>query len=220
VQIDAVVGDRRPGAEEVRALRLTTRVVSEALRLYPQPPVLIRRALAADTLGGFSVAPGSDIFISVWNIHRRAGQQLCPCAAHTCKQDCCHNACLPGCRNPEYWQQADDFNPDRFPLDGPIPNEVTEAFNYLPFGGGKRKCIGALALLGLRLMDARTSLGKRLKHALIVPAGDQFALVESIVTLAILLRRFEFSMAPDAPAVGMTTVCLFEPTKTIIHPAC
>ena len=72
LQIDAVVGDGRPGAEEVKALRLTTRVVSEALRLYPQPPVLIRRALAADTLRGFSVAPGSDIFISVWNIHRRA----------------------------------------------------------------------------------------------------------------------------------------------------
>ena len=39
-----------------------------------------------------------------------------------------------------------------------------------------------------------------------VCAGDQFALFESIVTLAILLRRFEFSMAPDAPPVGMTTV--------------
>ena len=24
-----------------------------------------------------------------------------------------------------------------------MPNEVTENFNYLPFGGGRRKCIGA-----------------------------------------------------------------------------
>ena len=46
-------------------------------------------------------------------------------------------------RNPGYWRQADEFMPDRFPLDGAMPNEVTEAFNYLPFGGGKRKCIGA-----------------------------------------------------------------------------
>ena len=37
-------------------------------------------------------------------------------------------------------------------------------------------------------------------------AGDQFALFESIVALAILLRRFEFRMAPGAPSVGMTTV--------------
>ena len=41
---------------------------------------------------------------------------------------------------------------------------------------------------------------------LLCSAGDQFALFESIVTLAVLLRRFEFSMAPDAPPVGMTTV--------------
>ena len=37
-------------------------------------------------------------------------------------------------------------------------------------------------------------------------AGDQFALFESIVALAILLRRYEFRMAPNAPPVGMTTV--------------
>lgn len=39
-------------------------------------------------------------------------------------------------------------------------------------------------------------------------AGDQFALFESVAALAVLLRRFEFRMAPDAPAVGMTTVRL------------
>jgi len=37
-------------------------------------------------------------------------------------------------------------------------------------------------------------------------AGDQFALFESIIALAILLRRFEFKMAPNAPPVAMTTV--------------
>jgi hypothetical protein len=47
---------------------------------------------------------------------------------------------------------------------------------YLPFGGGKRKCI-----------------------------GDQFALFESITALSMLVRRFDFKMAPGAPAVGMTT---------------
>jgi beta-ring hydroxylase len=53
---------------------------------------------------------------------------------------------------------------------------VTEDFKYLPFGGGKRKCI-----------------------------GDQFALFESVASLAVLMRRFEFSRPADAPDVGMTT---------------
>jgi hypothetical protein len=64
----------------------------------------------------------------------------------------------------------------RFPLDGPTPNEVTENYSYLPFGGGRRKCI-----------------------------GDQFALFEAIVALSMLLRRYDFSPSPEHPEVGMTT---------------
>ena len=37
-------------------------------------------------------------------------------------------------------------------------------------------------------------------------AGDQFALFESVVILAMLFRRFNFKMDTNAPAVGMTTV--------------
>ncbi|KAK9917377.1 hypothetical protein WJX75_003717 [Coccomyxa subellipsoidea] len=147
-EIDEVVGDGKPNMDQLQKLRFTMRVVNEAMRLYPQPPVLIRRALADDVLSGFHVSAGSDIFISVWNIHRNSG----------------------------YWQRPEEFDPDRFLLDGPVPNETTENFNYLPFGGGRRKCI-----------------------------GDQFALFESLSALAILLRRFEFRMAPGAPPVGMIT---------------
>jgi cytochrome P450 len=50
---------------------------------------------------------------------------------------------IPTCRNAEYWERPEDFDPDRFSLDKPVPNETTENFNYLPFGGGRRKCIGA-----------------------------------------------------------------------------
>lgn len=70
MQIDSVLGDRKPTLEDVKQLRFTTRVINESMRLYPQPPVLIRRAIEDDVLGGFNVAAGSDIFISVWNIHR------------------------------------------------------------------------------------------------------------------------------------------------------
>ena len=99
-QVDTALGDARPGVEQMKQLRYTTRVINEAMRLYPQPPVLIRRALEPDVLGGYPIAKGQDFFISVWNLHR----------------------------SPELWEEPEAFNPDRFgPLDGSIPNEVGAA---------------------------------------------------------------------------------------------
>jgi hypothetical protein len=43
LQVDAVCGDGLPTVEQLRELRFTTRVINESMRLYPQPPVLIRR---------------------------------------------------------------------------------------------------------------------------------------------------------------------------------
>ena len=104
------------------------------------------------------IKAGSDMFISTWNLHR----------------------------SPELWDRPDDFDPYRFPLDEPVPTEVTTGYKYLPFGGGKRKCI-----------------------------GDQFALFESIVAVAMLVRRFDFAMAPGAPAVGMTTGATIHTTAIV-----
>jgi len=147
-EVDEVLGDRTVTIADMKNLKFTTRVINEAMRLYPQPPVLIRRALQDDKFGEIIVEKGSDIFISVWNLHR----------------------------SPKLWDEPDKFKPERFgPLDGPIPNEITTDFSYLPFGGGRRKCI-----------------------------GDQFALFESIVALAMLMRRYEFTLAPGE-TVGMTT---------------
>jgi len=44
--VDEVVGDDTPTVEQLRELRFTTRVINESMRLYPQPPVLIRRYCA------------------------------------------------------------------------------------------------------------------------------------------------------------------------------
>ncbi|OUS46351.1 putative cytochrome P450 [Ostreococcus tauri] len=150
-EVDRVVGDRNPTVADMRELVYTTRVINESMRLYPQPPVLIRRALEPVTLGGYNIDAGTDFFISVWNLHR----------------------------NPRIWPEPDAFKPERFPIEGPMPNEYTEDYAYLPFGGGQRKCV-----------------------------GDQFAIFESIVSLAMLMRRFDFeldeSKHPDGEC-GMTT---------------
>ncbi|KAJ0015006.1 hypothetical protein Pint_21366 [Pistacia integerrima] len=99
-EVDSVLGDRFPTIEDMKKLKYTNRVINESLRLYPQPPVLIRRSLENDTLGKYPIKRGEDIFISLWNLHR----------------------------SPHLWDNADKFNPERWPLDGPNPNETNQNF--------------------------------------------------------------------------------------------
>ena len=54
--------------------------------------------------------------------------------------------CLVYFRAPETWKRPDEFDVERWRPDGPAPNELTENFAYLPFGGGRRKCIGQYPL--------------------------------------------------------------------------
>lgn len=158
-EVDSVLGDRPPCLEDLTRLRYTTRVINEAMRLYPQPPVLIRRALEDDRLGAYPIKKGQDIFISVWNLHR----------------------------NPEVWDQVEEFWPERWGVDGPDPNELTENFSYLPFGAGPRKCV-----------------------------GDVFALYENVICVALLVRRFDFQLATRPEEVGMTTGATIHTTNGLL----
>lgn len=155
-EVDSVLGDRFPTFEDMKKLKYTTRVINESLRLYPQPPVLIRRSIEDDVLGKYPIKRGEDIFISVWNLHR----------------------------SPNEWDDADKFNPERWPLDGPNPNETNQNFKYLPFGGGPRKCV-----------------------------GDMFATFETVVAVAMLVQRFNFQIALGAPPVEMTTGATIHTTQ-------
>ncbi|CAG0985366.1 enediyne biosynthesis protein E7 [Rhizobiaceae bacterium] len=51
-------------------LPVTRAVVEETLRLYPTVAVTARKAIAADTIDGRAVTPGTIIVISPWLIHR------------------------------------------------------------------------------------------------------------------------------------------------------
>lgn len=36
------------------------------------------------------------------------------------------------------WDDPEEFKPERFPLDGPIPNEQNTDYRYIPFSAGPR----------------------------------------------------------------------------------
>jgi len=177
-EIDSVCGDRNFEFEDMQKLPLLKAVLLETLRLYPEPPLLIRRCengddavpvgpccegVVGDTI---SMLPGQDIFISTWSLQR--------------------SSLLWG-------ENSNDFDPFRW--DRPIPgkgkwagyrpekagmyqNETATDFAFLPFGGGPRKCI-----------------------------GDMFALLEAEVCLVDILKRFDFTAAAstEGQKMGMTT---------------
>jgi cytochrome P450 len=181
-EIDRVVGDREPNIEDIKNMNYLRLVVAESLRMYPEPPLLIRRCRTQDELpkgGGreATVIRGMDIFISLYNIHR----------------------------DERFWPEPDQFDPLRFtrPYTNPdvpewagfdpakwegklYPNEYSADFAYLPFGGGARKCV-----------------------------GDDFATLEATVTLAMVLRRFDFEF-DASKAEGK--IDINGPPKDLNHP--
>lgn len=137
-EIDRVVGDRVPTYEEIKELKYLRLVIAESLRMYPEPPLLIRRCRTQDHLpkgGGreATVIRGMDMFMAVYNIHR----------------------------DERFWPNPNTFDPERFtrPYSNPdvpewegydpkkwegklYPTETSADFAFLPFGGGARKCVG------------------------------------------------------------------------------
>ncbi|CAL6311095.1 unnamed protein product [Bathycoccus prasinos] len=141
-EIDDVMGtddlNRPPTYEEIEKMELSRFCVAEALRLYPEPPILIRRCLEDVPLPrgagdrDITLIKGMDVFISVWNLHR----------------------------SPECWENPDEYDPERFKkpfknpgvkdwagynpdlLTGLYPNEIASDYAFIPFGAGARKCIG------------------------------------------------------------------------------
>lgn len=57
-------------AAALSGLAQTRAVVSEALRLYPPAFAIARQAIAADSIGGHAVDPGTMLLISPWVLHR------------------------------------------------------------------------------------------------------------------------------------------------------
>ena len=85
-EADRAGGDQTLGLDAAESLAFTHQVVQEALRLYPPGWLITRRSLEADELGGFPIAPRTDVFISPYMLHR----------------------------HPAFWSEPEEFRPERF----------------------------------------------------------------------------------------------------------
>lgn len=69
-ELDRVLKGRLPTAADMPNLKLTERVVLEAMRLYPPAFTIGREAVADFELGPYTIPAGTTIFMSQWVMHR------------------------------------------------------------------------------------------------------------------------------------------------------
>ncbi|MDP7010218.1 MAG: cytochrome P450 [Verrucomicrobiota bacterium] len=129
MEINQVLNGTQPEMEELEKMPFTRNVWWESLRMYPTIWVVDRFVHEDDMIGGFHIPKKSNIVISPFCLHR----------------------------HPEFWDEPDDFKPERF------GDEMPEAF--MPFGAGARFCV-----------------------------GHEFAKMESMIILSMLLKRFKFTL--------------------------
>lgn len=97
--------------EQLQKMTYTNAVLNESMRLFPPAWITDRQNVTDDTLVGFHIKKETLIGVSFYELHR----------------------------NPKYWKNPDEFNPERF-----LGEQKKLSMQYFyPFGAGPRMCIGA-----------------------------------------------------------------------------
>ena len=161
-ELEAVLGDRRPTAEDLPKLVYTRAVLAETMRLYPPAWTLGREAKVEVNVGGFRVPAECLVLSPQWLIQRDA----------------------------RWWPEPLKFDPQRWLAEARLSSRPKYA--YFPFGGGTRACIGeafawmegilVLAALG-QTCRLELEAGYRLKlHATITlrPRGGMGMVVRKV----------------------------------------
>jgi cytochrome P450 len=111
-EVQTVLNGDEPTLDKLPKLQYTRRVLDESLRLCPPGlGVAPRVALEDDEIQGYFIPKGSIFYIASYLI----------------------------ARHPEFWDDPERFDPDRF-----LPERVAQRpkFAYFPFGAGSHTCIG------------------------------------------------------------------------------
>lgn len=123
-EISNVLGDRLPTSDDIPHLVATRMAIEESMRLCPPVWALAREAAQEDEIGGYHIPARSTVIVSPYVTHR----------------------------HPEFWEQPEVFDPERF-----TPERVAQRPKgaYFPFLGGPHQCIGnEFAMLEMCLVVA------------------------------------------------------------------
>ncbi len=96
--------------EQLQKMNYINAVINESMRLYPPAWITDRENIEDDELLGYKIRENTLIGVSFYALHR----------------------------NPKYWQNPEEFNPERF-----LGDQKKKSYHYFyPFGAGPRMCIG------------------------------------------------------------------------------
>jgi cytochrome P450 len=122
-------GGRTPTLADLPRLSYTHQVIQESMRLYPPVYTITRQAVADDQAGRHRVRRGDDVVVPVHAMHRMA----------------------------EYWDQPEDFRPERFTRLTDVQRKA-----YLPFNAGPHRCLGA-SFATTEMLTALAVIGHRVR---------------------------------------------------------
>ncbi|KAH6816157.1 hypothetical protein C2S51_020977 [Perilla frutescens var. frutescens] len=126
-EIRSLVGNKRSVDEDdIEKLPYLKAVVKETLRLYPPVPFTPKETTEACIIDGYEIDAKTFVLVNTWAIGR----------------------------DPEYWENPDEFLPERF-LNTSFDFKGQD-FGFIPFGSGRRICPGApLAIANMEMALAK-----------------------------------------------------------------
>jgi cytochrome P450 len=122
--------------EQLQKMIYTNAVLNESMRLYPPAWITDRQNVTDDILAGYHIKKETLIGVSFYELHR----------------------------NPKYWKNPDEFDPERF-----LGEQKKLSMQYFyPFGAGPRMCIGS----GFAIYEMCLTISQILKKYVIKSNSD------------------------------------------------
>jgi cytochrome P450 len=145
-EINRIEALQLPLIEQLQNFNYVNAVINESMRLYPPAWITDRVSLEDDTVAGFKIKKDTLIGVSFYALHR----------------------------NPNYWENPEDFKPERF-----LGEQRKKSMNYFyPFGAGPRMCIG----MGFAIYEMALAIVHLVKHYQVISNQTEIA-VNPLITL-------------------------------------